>query len=98
MDDQKDSGKNKKMETLDQEEVSDLDWEPFQVQIHLKKERKISSGFEVLASHGADIGKNNLPFFNQIGGMMFNQGTRVGALGHRYGNGPARSMNALSHG
>ncbi|KAJ1373247.1 hypothetical protein KIN20_035608, partial [Parelaphostrongylus tenuis] len=34
----------------------------------------------------------------QIGGMILNQGVDLGALGHRIGKGPARSMNALTHG
>ncbi|CAI4232832.1 unnamed protein product [Auanema sp. JU1783] len=55
-------------------------------------------GFEVVSSQGTDIGNGNLPFFNQIGGMMINSGSQLGALGHKYGNGPARSMNALTHG
>ncbi|CAD6191996.1 unnamed protein product [Caenorhabditis auriculariae] len=55
-------------------------------------------GFEVRTSQGADIGQEKLPFFNQIGGMMLNTGGEVGVLGHRTGKGPARSMNALTHG
>uniref|UniRef100_A0A0K0DHR0 Uncharacterized protein n=1 Tax=Angiostrongylus cantonensis TaxID=6313 RepID=A0A0K0DHR0_ANGCA len=34
----------------------------------------------------------------QIGGIILNQGMELGALGHRTGKGPARSMNALTHG
>ncbi|CAB3410940.1 unnamed protein product [Caenorhabditis bovis] len=55
-------------------------------------------GFEVRTSQGADIGDEKLPFFNQIGGMMFNTGAEVGVLGKRTGKGPARSMNALARG
>ncbi|VDM63178.1 unnamed protein product [Angiostrongylus costaricensis] len=55
-------------------------------------------GFEVVTSQGADIGKGNIPFLNQIGGIILNQGMELGALGHRTGKGPARSMNALTHG
>ncbi|KAK6732160.1 hypothetical protein RB195_016503 [Necator americanus] len=55
-------------------------------------------GFEVAASQGADVGSGNLPFLNQIGGAMLNYGVEMGALGQRIGKGPARSMNALTHG
>uniref|UniRef100_A0A0N4Y1F8 Uncharacterized protein n=1 Tax=Nippostrongylus brasiliensis TaxID=27835 RepID=A0A0N4Y1F8_NIPBR len=55
-------------------------------------------GFEVVSSQGTDIGHENLPFLNQIGGIMLNQGTELGALGQRIGKGPARSLNALTHG
>ncbi|KIH62041.1 hypothetical protein ANCDUO_07681 [Ancylostoma duodenale] len=55
-------------------------------------------GLEVVSSQGADIGNGNLPFLNQIGGIMLNYGTEMGALGQRIGKGPARSMNALTHG
>ncbi|VDO07078.1 unnamed protein product, partial [Haemonchus placei] len=55
-------------------------------------------GFEVLSSQGTDIGNGNLPFLNQIGGIMLNQGTEIGAMGQKTGRGPARSLNALTHG
>ncbi|KHJ85089.1 hypothetical protein OESDEN_15190, partial [Oesophagostomum dentatum] len=55
-------------------------------------------GLEVVSSQGADIGSGSLPFLNQIGGIMLNYGTEMGALGQRIGKGPARSMNALTHG
>ncbi|KAK6047688.1 hypothetical protein COOONC_14807, partial [Cooperia oncophora] len=55
-------------------------------------------GFEVTSSQGTDIGAGNLPFLNQIGGIMLNHGSEIGALGHRTGRGPARSLNALTHG
>ncbi|XGW11945.1 hypothetical protein V3C99_012983 [Haemonchus contortus] len=55
-------------------------------------------GFEVLTSQGTDIGNGNLPFLNQIGGIMLNQGTEIGAMGQKTGKGPARSLNALTHG
>ncbi|KHJ88116.1 hypothetical protein OESDEN_12093 [Oesophagostomum dentatum] len=55
-------------------------------------------GLEVVSSQGADIGSGSLPFLNQIGGIMLNYGTEMGALGQRIGKGPARSLNALTHG
>ncbi|VDO22170.1 unnamed protein product [Heligmosomoides polygyrus] len=55
-------------------------------------------GFEVVSSQGTDIGNGNLPFLNQIGGIMLNTGSEMGALGHKIGREPARSLNALTHG
>uniref|UniRef100_A0A1I7ZM12 Chitin-binding type-2 domain-containing protein n=1 Tax=Steinernema glaseri TaxID=37863 RepID=A0A1I7ZM12_9BILA len=53
-------------------------------------------GFEVVGSRGADIG--SMPGLDMMGGLMFNEGTDVGILGQRTGRGPARSLDALSHG
>ncbi|CAJ0574826.1 unnamed protein product, partial [Mesorhabditis spiculigera] len=55
-------------------------------------------GFSVVSSQGADIGHENLPFFNQIGGMMINNGMEIGATGKRIGQGPARTIDALDRG
>ncbi|GMR37214.1 hypothetical protein PMAYCL1PPCAC_07409 [Pristionchus mayeri] len=55
-------------------------------------------GLELTGSRGADIGDGKLPYFNQIGGMMVNNGMDVGAMGRRRGKGAARMMNALTHG
>ncbi|PAV64873.1 hypothetical protein WR25_07437 [Diploscapter pachys] len=55
-------------------------------------------GLEIRSSQGTDIGHESLPFFNQIGGMMLNYGSEVGIMGQKYGQGPARSLNALTHG
>ncbi|KAF8363870.1 hypothetical protein PRIPAC_90793 [Pristionchus pacificus] len=55
-------------------------------------------GLELTGSRGADIGDEKLPYFNQIGGMMVNNGMDVGAMGRRRGKGAARMMNSLTHG
>ncbi|CAJ0957442.1 unnamed protein product, partial [Mesorhabditis belari] len=55
-------------------------------------------GFSVVGSQGADIGKENMPFLNQIGGIMMNNGVEIGATGKKIGQGPGRTIDALDRG
>uniref|UniRef100_A0AC35U8L6 Uncharacterized protein n=1 Tax=Rhabditophanes sp. KR3021 TaxID=114890 RepID=A0AC35U8L6_9BILA len=53
-------------------------------------------GMTITGSSGTDVGK--MPGLDQMGGLMFNQGTDIGILGERAGRGPERTMDALSSG
>ncbi|KAH7698770.1 Protein C38C6.3 [Aphelenchoides avenae] len=69
---------------------------------HLGLGRSLSVGVGIVpgltftSARGADVG--SMPGLDQIGGVMFNEGTDVGILGERTGKGPDRSMYALSRG
>uniref|UniRef100_A0A915CW96 Uncharacterized protein n=1 Tax=Ditylenchus dipsaci TaxID=166011 RepID=A0A915CW96_9BILA len=69
---------------------------------HLGVGRSLSVGLGVVPgltftnSKGVDVG--SMPGLDQIGGMMFNDGTDVGILGERVGHTPDRAVGALGRG